>query len=151
MNTEDWVNRLASIPDWVARAVGGRSDAALHETPQGGAWSAADIFAHVRASDDIMAFRLFALLVRNHSPLPAYDERQWAAIAGYVDADFHSSLNVFALRRAEVVKVLRAIAKDDWQRVGVHETRSEVTLLHELMYQVEHEEEHCRELEMLYT
>ena len=39
MNTEDWVNRLASIPEWVARAVGGRSDAALHQTPEDGDWS----------------------------------------------------------------------------------------------------------------
>ncbi|MFN8499122.1 MAG: DinB family protein [Anaerolineae bacterium] len=139
MNTDHWVNRLAAIPDRIARAVAGESEAALRRAPDSGGWSAAEIFAHVRASDDIQSFRLYALLVRNHSPLPAYDEIPWAVVAGYADADINASLHAFAVHRAEVVGALRRLTIADWGRVGMHEQRGEVSLLHELIYQVEHE------------
>ncbi len=147
MNAQDWVDRLAAIPDRIARAVAGQSDTALRQVPASGVWSAAYIFAHVRASDDIMAYRLYAVLVRDDPPLPAYDEDRWADVAGYVDADFQTSWQGFALRRAELVHTLRRVADDDWQRAGVHEIRGRETLLDMLIYQVDHEEEHCAELD----
>ncbi|MFN8484138.1 MAG: DinB family protein [Anaerolineae bacterium] len=150
MNAQEWVNRLAMVPDRIARAVAGQSEAALRQVAASGGWSAADILAHVRASDDIMAYRYYGMLVRDNPPLPAYDEHRWADVAGYVAADFPSSLHVFAMRRAELVSVLRRLAPDDWQRAGVHETRGTVSMLHELIYQVEHEEEHCGEMETLF-
>ncbi len=149
-NAEDWVNRLAAVPDRLARAVAGQSEAALSQVSASSGWSARYIFAHIRASDDIVAYRYYGMLVRDNPPLPAYDEHRWADLAGYVDADFQASLQAFALRRAELVGVLRRMGADDWQRVGTHETRGEVSMLNELIYQVEHEEEHCGEVEMLY-
>lgn len=144
---DDLLVRLAGIPAQVASTVAGWSESRLHTPSVTGGWSAAEIFAHMRASDDIMAPRVYMILVRDRPPLAAYDERHWAEVAGYAQADFQPSLQAFTLRRAELVSTLRRIAPEEWRRVGVHEARGPVSLLDVITTLVEHEEEHCAQLE----
>lgn len=144
---DDLLVRLAGIPARVASAVAGRSETLLHRPSVADGWSAAEIFAHMRASDDIMTPRVFMILVRDQPPLTAYDERSWAEVAGYTQADFQTSLQAFTLRRAELVSMLHRIASEDWRRVGVHEARGPISLLDVITKLVEHEEEHCAQLE----
>ncbi|MGH2498281.1 MAG: DinB family protein, partial [Ktedonobacteraceae bacterium] len=135
--------RLSDVPLRIAHAVEGYNESSLHETTSEGEWSAADIFAHIRASDAIVAYRVYALLTRDNPTLPAYDERRWAEVARYAQADFRSSLALYALHRAELVNMLRHTNLDNWQCVGLHEARGPVSLLDIVTSLVEHEEEHC--------
>jgi hypothetical protein len=141
--------RLAAIPARLAQAVAGWPAARLHAAPADGAWSAADILAHLRATDDILAFRAFMILARDNPPMPSFDERRWAEVAGYPQADFHGSLEAFRLRRAELAAMLRRAVAEDWQRTGAHEERGPITLLDVIESVVEHEEEHCEQLEAI--
>lgn len=143
------IQRLAAIPDRIRRAVAGWSDERLTIPSADGEWPASAILAHVRASDAIQAPRLLMILVRDNPPLPAFDERRWAEVAGYDELDFATSLAAFTLQRAELVAALRRIAPDDWRRTGMHEIRGPVTLLDVWRGLVEHEEEHCAQLEAL--
>ncbi len=145
---DDLLARLAGIPARVAAAVAGWSEARLR-APSGDGWSAAEIFAHMRASDDILAARVPMLLTRDFAPLAAYDERRWAEAAGYARADFQPSLQAYALRRAELVNMLRRAAPEDWQRTGIHEVRGPLSLLDVVAGLLAHEEEHCAQLEQL--
>lgn len=144
---DDLLVRLAGIPARVASAVAGRSETLLHRLSATDGWSAAEIFAHMRASDDIMTPRVFMILVRDQPPLAAFDERRWAEVAGYTLADFQTSLQAFTLRRAELVSMLHRIGAEEWRRVGVHEARGPISLLDVITTLVEHEEEHCAQLE----
>lgn len=143
------IQRLAAIPERMRRAVAGRCDERLHAAPADGEWSASAILAHMRAADDIQAPRVLMILARDNPPLPAFDERRWAEIAAYADLEFAASLAVFALRRAELVAALRQVAPGDWRRTGAHEIRGPVTLLDVVRGLLEHEEEHCTQLEAL--
>jgi hypothetical protein len=145
------VERLASTPQRILNAVSGWSEAQIHGTPAESEWSAADILAHVRASDDIMAYRVYAMLARDVPPLPAYDERRWAEVGGYSQMHFRVSLDTFTKRRAELVALLRRIAPEDWERVGTHEARGPLTLREVVTGLVEHEEEHAGQIEKLRT
>ena len=145
----DLIYRLAEIPGRIDRAVATRSDRDKHLVSSNGEWSAAQILAHLRASDDILVHRLHAILTRDNPVLPAYDERRWAEIAGYPQADFELSLKVFTLRRAELVTMLRTITIEDWQRLGHHELKGDISLFEVTTSLLEHEEEHCVQLESL--
>jgi hypothetical protein len=144
---DDLIDRLARIPERISRAVAGWSEVELRTPSAEAEWSAAAVFAHLRASDDIITPRVYAMLVRDNSPLPAYDDRRWAEVAGYEQADFHASLAVFTLRRAELVALLRRITQADWQRTGLHEAHGLISVLQVVTHLVEHEEEHCAQLE----
>lgn len=145
----DLLKRLSDMPARIARAVARLSDADKHLAPSNGEWSASEILAHLRASDDILAHRLYAILTRDNPVLPAYDERRWAEIAGYPQADFELSLKAFTLRRAELVTMLRKTAIEDWQRLGTHEVKGVVSFFQVVTSLVEHEEAHCTQLEAL--
>ena len=145
----DLIERLWEVPSRIAAAFGGRSTAQLATAPAAGEWSAAEILAHLRASDDILAYRAYMILVRDNPPLPAFDERRWAEVAAYDEVDFATSLAAFTLRRAELVAALRRARVDDWRRTGAHETRGTITLLDVARGVVEHEEEHCAQLEAM--
>lgn len=143
---EDLINRLATVPILIARITEASSEEDIHTPPVQGQWSIAEIFAHLRASDDMLMPRVYAILVRDQSPLTAYDERYWVEVVGYAEADFHPSLMLFTLRRAELVDVLRQLTSDDWQRIGIHEERGPISLLEMVKGWVEHEEEHYAQM-----
>lgn len=146
---ENVMARLAAIPERITRAVAGWDTARLAASPRAGEWSAQAILAHLRAADDILAPRAYMVLVRDNPPLASYDERRWAAIAGYERADFRASLALYTARRAELVAALRRNAPDDWARTGIHVTRGPVTLLALMRGLADHEEEHASQLEAL--
>ena len=143
------IERIAAAPGRLARAVAGRTAEELRAAAGPDAWSASAILAHVRASDDILAYRLYAILARDNPLLLGFDERRWAAVAGYDDADFQASLTLFTLRRAELVRMLRRAPRESWQRTGVHELHGARTLLDIATTLVAHEEEHCGQLEAI--
>lgn len=143
------LSRLAESPVRIVRAVAGRSDEQLSTAASGDGWSAAEVLAHLRASDAIISYRAYAILTRDNPPLADYNERRWAEVAGYAREPFHESLRVFTLCRAELVNMLRQARLEDWQRVGAHELRGTVTLLGFMTHLAEHEEEHCAQLEAM--
>lgn len=143
------LERMVGIPERIAAVVAGWDMAQLRAAGPEDGWSAAEILAHIRASDDILAPRLYAILVRDNPPLAAYDERRWAEVAGYRHARFAPSLTTFRLRRQELVSTLSRIAPDDWARTGTHEEQGTITLLALAEHLVSHEEEHCAQLAAL--
>jgi hypothetical protein len=143
------LERLVGIPERIAAVVAGWDTAQLRMPAAADGWSAAEILAHIRASDDILSPRCYAILVRDNPPLPGYDDRRWAEVAGYVNARFAPSLTTFRLRRQELVSTLSRIAPADWERPGTHEQHGTITLLDLAEMMVAHEEEHCTELAAL--
>ena len=143
------LERLTDAPGRIAATVAGRDAAQLAERMAAEEWSPLAVLAHMRASDEILAPRLIAMLVREEPALPAFDERRWGDVMGYADADFHELLTGFAFKRAELVRALRRLEYRDWQRTGVHESRGQITVLGTLRMLVQHEAEHCLQLETL--
>ena len=143
---DDLIARLARTPERIAQAVAGRAEAELRAAPAPGEWSAAEIVAHLRATDAVVAYRVYAMLVRDNPPLPAFDVRRWTEVARYAEADVHLSAALFAARRSELVRMLLGTSPDDWERTGTHEQRGRITVLDQVTTLVEHEEEHLPQL-----
>ena len=149
MNTDSLINQLEDIPNRIARTVVGWTEDELHARPNDGEWSAADVLAHLRSADDILTPRIYMMLVRDNPTLLAYEEREWAAVLRYAEADFHTSLQTYTLRRAELINTLRHLEPEQWERKGVHEHKGELTVLTLVSDMIDHEEEHCRQIEAL--
>src|SRR5258708_39285665 len=135
---EDLLGRLLAVPSRIENIVDGLSQKEMR-TNAGKDWSIAEILAHIRASDEILTSHVYMMLVRDNPPIADFDERRWAEIAGYAHSECHVSLRVFALRREELVKTLKPISAEDWQRKGTHETRGLITISGETVYLVDHE------------
>lgn len=147
----DLLMRLAQTPAQLASIVTAQKQASLVARRAVDDWSADEILAHLRAADDILSYRVYALLVRDNPLLPALDERSWAVIAGYDKMDFFGSLTTFTARRAELVTALQRLPLNAWQRTGVHDANGPFTLWTLVQHLVAHEEEHCQQLAALFT
>ena len=144
--TNALLSRCAAIPGRIAQAIEGKHEEELRARPLPDAWSIVEIFAHMRAVDDIFTPRIYAILVRDSVALAAYDERRWAEVAHYEHLEIQTSLRLFTLRRAELINTVRSLTLEDWQRIGIHEEWGPMTLQAVLTFFIEHEEEHCAQI-----
>jgi hypothetical protein len=142
--------RLADTPARIAAAATGRTTDQLTSAPDGDDWSALAVLAHIRASEDFVSARMIMMLVREEPQLLAFDERRWGDVMGYAEVEFHELLAGFTMKRTELIRTLRRVAPQDWQRAGVHESRGRITMLETLRLLVDHEAEHCLQLESVF-
>lgn len=140
--------RLEAIPARIAAAlVEWSHQEEPRAMPTEDEWGPAQILAHLRASNFILASRVYMILARVKPPLPAFDERRWAEVAGYARRDVSASLQAYTLLRDELVAMVRTQASDAWVHIGMHEQRGPVTLMDAIVGLVDHEEEHCMQLD----
>ena len=142
MDISEILRALEATPVWLRAGLTQVNETQARTAPRDGAWSLADILGHLRASDAILAPRVFHVLIRDKSPLIGFDERAWAALAAQGQMPLITQVDVFAACRAELVAVLRTVNAPDWARLGVHETRGELTLQLIVRDLAQHELEH---------
>ena len=147
--TASLVERLAGAPGRIAAATAGLTPEQLSTPPADGEWSALGVLAHIRACDDILSPRLVMMLVRDEPAMPVFDDRRWEQVMGYADSDFAELLAAYTFRRAELVRALRRLGPADLQRTGQLETRGSIVLANVLRMIMEHEDEHCLQIETL--
>jgi DinB superfamily len=142
MDTPQILGTLADTPRWLRAGLSQLTEAEALRPPRPGEWCLADIVAHLRASDAILAPRVYHVLVRDQPPLIGFDERAWALIAATAQTPLMSQLDAFAGLRAELLGVLRALDASAWSRYGIHETRGRLTLRETATDLATHELEH---------
>lgn len=147
--TDALLRTLGSAPQRLSKLTAGWTEHRLRTALTPGEWSVAQLFAHIRASDDVLAYRCYLILAHDRPRYHDLDERRWEEVVRYADLDFAASLQSFELRRAELVQVLGRVSAGDWQRSGAHERRSEQTLWTVASYLSEHEEEHIAQIHSL--
>jgi len=143
------IARVSRGPGQVSRIFSILTDKQLRAPLAPGEWSPADILAHLRAAYDIQSIRAYMILARDEPPLPAFDERAWAEVAGYLTLHPRASLDLYFRRRIELAHMLRGVAPADFERVGIHETLGRLTLQAVLENLASHEKEHVGQLEAM--
>lgn len=146
---ENLLDRMAAVPGRVAAAVAGWSETQFRARPAPDEWSAAEVLAHLRVADEMLTSRAYLILACDNPPITANDGGRWNAISGYAEQDVPTLLAHYAARRADVVTVLRRATLEDWRRTGVHSMRGTVTLFHQVKFLVDHDREHCEQLEAI--
>jgi hypothetical protein len=141
------IARVLRGPGQVSRIFSMLTDEQLRAPLAPGEWSPADVLAHLRAADDIQSIRAYMILTREEPPLPAFDERAWAEVAGYLTLHSRASLDIYFRRRVELAHMLRGTSPASFNRAGMHETLGRLTLQALLENLASHEEEHVAQLE----
>ena len=141
------IARVLRGPGQVSRIFSMLTDEQLRAPLAPEEWSPADVLAHLRAADDIQSIRVYMILARDEPPLPAFDERVWAEVAGYLTLHPRASLDIYFRRRVELAHMLRGTAPANFNRAGIHETLGRLTLQALLENLASHDEEHVVQLE----
>lgn len=136
---------LTGFPVELDRLVDGKPDDRLTQPAQDGGWGMVEILSHLRDWEEVFDERLVVILEQDRPRLATYDDSLWAIERNYREENPRRVLARFReLREALVVRV-EALDESDWQRVGLHPRRGEVTV-HWLLDRIaDHDAEHLEQ------
>ena len=118
--------------------------------PPEGEWSAAQVLAHMAATEHLWLERLNLLLRENEPRIRPTGSGKSADVeeqlmGGSVD----DNLDAFNTTRGEIVSLLMGLSLRDWERSGTHDTRGEISIADVVESIVDHDAEHIAQLQAL--
>ena len=96
------------------------------------------------SSEVALSWRARLILAQDRPTLTGYDQVAWAMLAR---PDFAALLDAFEAMRGPNLLMLRAVKDEDWQRVGLHTERGEVSLRLLVETSAGHDRAHLRQIE----
>lgn len=125
-------------------AVAGLTRARETARPGPGAWSLAELAAHLVDSDLVATDRMKRVIAEDQPVLLAFDENAWVARLNSRDQSATEAASLFAANRRWMARVLRRLVEADFARTGQHTERGSLTLAELLATSVGHLDHHLR-------
>ncbi|MCA1686933.1 MAG: DinB family protein, partial [Planctomycetia bacterium] len=138
------VDRYASGGAILAYAVLGLTPEQEQARPGPGAWSVAELAAHLLDSDLVYADRMKRVIAEDDPILLAFDENAWVEKLDYRELPVGDSIDLLSANRRRMSRILRRCADADFVRAGRHSERGRVTLAELLATATHHVDHHLR-------
>lgn len=139
---------LAETPLRIGSATKGIEEAFLQATNDKKSWSSNDILAHLRSCADLWTHSIYAMLAENEPVFSDINERKWAKVTRYAELPFDESFQAFSLQRESLLRVLKALPFESWERSAIIFERKH-TVFTQTRRMAKHESEHCEQIESL--
>lgn len=122
------VAELAAFPGELERLLNGMTSDALSRPASGGGWGVVEVVCHLLDWEEILLWRLEAVLADDHPDLPAYDGALWDIEHDYRSRDPRVVLARFVETRNRFVALLAPLDRAGWMRTGNHSTLGPITV-----------------------
>lgn len=141
------IERYATGPDAVRKAVAGLTPAQLMAFPVPGTWSIQQIVVHLLESDLVATHRMRRAVAEDRPVLAVYDETRFAERIDYHAADLNEVGELFRLNRAFMARWLRTLRPEQFERVALHPDNGEMRVGQFLRLYVQHVDHHLKFIE----
>jgi len=122
------VERIASTPAALRKAVDGLSDSQLDTPYRPGGWTVRQVVHHVPDSH-LNAYVRFKLALTEDVPtIKPYDEARWALLGDVSKTPIETSLSLLDALHERWVALLGTVAQQDYERQLVHPQNGTMTL-----------------------
>mgnify|MGYP001036974440 CR=1 FL=1 len=138
------IDRYALGPALLEYAVYGLTDEQVHARPGPGAWSIAELVAHLADSDAVGSDRMKRVIAEPNPSLLAFDQDAWNDRLQMRDAPIDLAVALFGANRRWTERILRTCADEDFARAGVHSEAGRKTLADLLATYVGHLDHHLK-------
>jgi hypothetical protein len=145
---EKYLAVLSETVQRLEQAVKGQDEARLQFKAGKTAWSVNEILAHLRSCADLWTHSIYAMLAENEPTFSDINERKWAKVTKYAELPFHESFQAFSLQRANLLRVLRALPFEGWERSAIIFERKH-TIFTQSRRMAKHEADHIEQIENL--
>src|SRR6266511_2674220 len=145
---EKYLAIIAETPPRIAGAVQSVDEAVLYSKADSKAWSVNDILAHIRSCADLWTHSIYAMLAADEPVFSDIDERKWAKVTRYAELPFGESFQAYSLQRENLVRVLKALPFELWERAAIIFERKH-TVFTQTRHMAKHETEHVEQIESL--
>ncbi len=144
LETQRLINRFEEGGALLKYAVCGLSDEHAQARPGPGAWSIAEVTAHMADSDLVATDRMKRVIAEDNPILLAYDENAWIEKLRSNEMPIDESANLFDVNRRWIARILRRCSEQDFARFGQHSERGRMTLAELLSTYVGHLDNHLK-------
>ena len=138
------IDRFADGGLILAQAAAGLSPEQATARPGPGAWSIAELVAHLVDSDLVLSDRMKRVIAEDEPTLQAFDENAWIDRLRSNDMPPEEAAALFASNRKWMARVLRTLSEADFARAGIHTETGRQTLAEILAKTVNHLDHHLK-------
>jgi hypothetical protein len=143
------VDVLAATPRKVERLVRGVTKKRLKKRPAPEKWSVTEILAHLADAEIVWAFRIRLILGSSGTVIQGYDQDVWAGYSDYPSHDPALSLEVWRVNRQSILRLLKALTKEQWRFFGMHSERGKETVTRVSEMMAGHDINHFRQIKAI--
>jgi hypothetical protein len=122
------ISQIRELPARLSAAVAGLSPEALTTPYLAGEWTVAQNVHHVADAHISAISRIKLILTEDHPTLKTYDQDDWANLPDSTTADLRASLLILEGLHARWATLLESLTEEQFQRVGVHPERGDLTI-----------------------
>src|SRR5215217_6829606 len=145
---EKYLRITSETPQQIEQAAKGLEEARLQFKAGNQSWSVNEILAHLRSCADLWTHSIYAMLAENEPTFSDINERKWAKVTRYAELPFRDSFHAFSLQRENLLRVLKALPLESWERSAIIFERKH-TIFTQTRRLAKHEMEHIEQIENL--
>lgn len=132
----------SSGPQLVKDAVKGLTPEQLHARPIAGKWSIHEVVCHLADTEILYVDRMKRVIAEDKPTLLGMDPDLHVPALARREREISEELLVIELLRSQMSRILRTLAPEEFQRVGMHSEAGPLTLQALLARVVEHVPHH---------
>ena len=140
----DSIDRYAAGPELLRYAAQGLTPEQEQARPGPGAWSIAELVAHMVDSESVGIERMKRVIAEDNPTLQAYHQDLWIARLDSQSMPISEGVALFAANRAWMTRILRKCTEADFARSGLHTEDGPKTLAKLVVGYVGHLDYHLR-------
>jgi hypothetical protein len=145
---QKYLSIISETPERIGLLVKGLEEARLHHRADAKSWSVNEILAHLRSCADLWTHSIYAMLAEKEPSFSDINERKWAKVTRYAELPFNQSSQAYSLQRESLVRVLKDLPFDSWERSAMIFERRH-TVFTQTRRMAKHETEHLEQMEGL--
>ena len=128
MTLDELLQQYEQGAKWLRTVVDRASEDQLQRHPIAGKWSIQQVVCHLADFEPVYADRMKRVLVEDNPTMFGGDPDVFAAGLHYEHRDVQEELELIAVVRKQMARILRHTDVEDFQRTGVHTESGPLTL-----------------------
>lgn len=128
MGTAALINEYAAGPQKLRDAIAGMTPEQIDAAPVPGKWSTRQVICHLADFESVYADRMKHVIAEDQPTFPGGFDRQFAEYLAYGKRDIVEELTMIEVTRSQMVRILRSLPSEGFERTGIHSVRGPMTL-----------------------
>jgi uncharacterized damage-inducible protein DinB len=142
LSTDEIISAYESGPQRLREAVAGLTPDQLRVRPVEGRWSTLEVVCHLADCEQFFADRLKRTIATDRPLLLGAQGGRYPEPLCYHDRDVEEEIELIALTRRQMARILRLLPEGAWGRKAVHSETGLVTLRQLVLHAIRHQEHH---------
>jgi uncharacterized damage-inducible protein DinB len=144
LSNDDLISAYEAGPQQLREAVAGLTPEQLRARPVEGRWSTLEVVCHLADCEQFFADRMKRTIATDRPLLLGAEGSRYPGPLRYHDRDPDEEIDLIALTRRQMARILRLLPEGAWGRTAVHSETGLVTLRQLVLHAIRHQGHHLR-------